>query len=272
MSRFLSLAVGFCLLVAALGCGAQGGRQAASNAAGGEVLLLAAASTNDAVAELARLFESQTGAVVRVSPAGSNALANQILSGAPGDVFLSASEQWADAVVKEGYAVERRALLSNRLVIIVPLGNPAGITSPMDLLGKNVARLALAGEKVPAGTYAEQVLRHANVYETLVKENRIARGQDVRLTLGYVEAGEAEAGIVYATDARASGKVEVVHTFAADSHEQIAYPLVLLKSANSDGVGRRFYEFLLGDEAAHIFEKHGFTPLRDGRHDDKEPQ
>jgi molybdate transport system substrate-binding protein len=212
------------------------------------------------VTEAARRFERDTGVAVKVTAAASNALAAQILAGAPGHVFLSANPPWAEEIEKQGDALEARDLLSNRLVIVVPSGNPAGVRSPRDLLGDRVTHVALAGEKVPAGLYAEQALRHAEVYEALVSRGRVARGQDVRLTLGFVETGEAQAGVVYATDARASDDVDVVHTFDPRTHERIVYPLVLLEGARARPAARRLYDFLRGAEAMAVFETHGFSP------------
>ncbi len=241
-------------------CGYRVDRPALPGSAGAGVLLLAAASAIDAATELAAAFEKKTGVRVRVSTGASNALAAQIIAGVPGEVFLSANPKWAGAVEEKGLALESRPLLTNRLVIVVPKGNPAGVASPADLLGAKVRRVALAGEKVPAGMYAEQALRHAKVYDRLLKDNRIARGQDVRVALRYVETGEAEAGVVYATDARSSGKVVVVSTFPPESHEQVVYPLVLLKSSGDAATGRKLFNFLTSPEALAVFEKHGFAP------------
>lgn len=246
---------------AAGGCGDDGARDSNDR---GEVLLLAAASTTEAATRLAARYEEKTGVRVKVSTGGSNALASQIMAGSPGEVFLSANATWADAVEQAGLSRARRALLSNRLVIVTPRGNPAAVSSPADLLGERVRRVALAGEKVPAGLYAEQALRRAGVYDRLIGAGRVARGQDVRLTLGYVETGEAEAGVVYATDARASAQVEVVYTFEAGSHEAITYPLLLLKSEHGEA-GRGFFEFLSSDEAMAVFEAHGFSPAAEVR-------
>ena len=221
------------------------------------VLVLAAASTADAVREVADAFGRETKVKVEVSAAGSNALAKQILAGAPADLFLSASREWADVVKQAGLAVESRDLLTNDLVLIVPRGNPAAVASPADLTGVTIRRVALAGAAVPAGKYAEQSLRMAGVYDALVATDRVARGEDVRQALAYVETGEAEAGVVYASDAAASDKVEIVYTFPADSHALIVYPLVLLKRGGGDG--RAFYDFLQSDAAAAVFRERGFA-------------
>jgi molybdate transport system substrate-binding protein len=197
---------------------------------------------------------------VRVTAAGSNALANQVLAGVPGDIFLSANPAWADTVDQAGLALARRPLLTNRLVLVTPTGNPAQVHSPTDLTEPAVRRVALAGEMVPAGIYARQALSAASVYDGLVASERIARGQDVRMTLTYIETGEADAGVVYATDARASQRVEVVYTFDPATHDPIIYPAVLLKHAADDPGAERFFAFLASPQAMAVFERHGFLP------------
>ena len=242
---------------------ADGGRQTthqdALDPTEATVYLLAAASTSEAVVALTRRFEEVTRVKIKVTTGASNALANQILAGVPSHVFLSASMEWAERIVRGGLAEETRPLLGNRLVMVTPRGNPAGIHRPEDLLSDRLRHIALAGDKVPAGAYAEQALRRAGLYDKLTGLNRVARGQDVRLTLGYVETGEAEAGIVYATDARASNRIDVVYSFPEESHDPITYPLILLRSDKAEDEGRRLFDFLSSPEAMTVFERFGFS-------------
>jgi molybdate transport system substrate-binding protein len=245
-----------CLLLLAVpwlsGCGRAGKPR---------VLVLAAASTTDAIEEAARDFTEQTGVEVKVSPGPSNALARQVLSGSPADLFLSASVTWAEEVARGGQEAKRRNLLSNRLVLVVPAGNPAGVHSPKDLLSSAVKRVALAGEGVPAGNYAGQALRSLGLYQRLIESHRVVRGHDVRATLAYVEKGEAEAGIVYATDARITDQVTEVYTFPPGTHGRIVYTVTLLKDAAGREAAQSFYDYLFSPAAGRIFEKHGFRRL-----------
>jgi molybdate transport system substrate-binding protein len=247
------------LLVAA-GCG--GTAPPNNGATGDRVVLLAAASTADAVEEAARRFRAETGIEVTISTGASNLLANQIIAGAPADVFLSASQKWADVIQEKGLAETSRPLLTNRLVLIVPQGNPDEVTMPSDLKSPRVLKLALAGENVPAGMYADQALRSLGLLDELTEKNKIARGQDVRVALSYVERGEASAGIVYATDAKLSTCVEVVFTFPRETHEEVVYPAVLVKRASQNASARRFFDYLCGDDAAAVFDRHGFQRLK----------
>ncbi|MCO6459516.1 MAG: molybdate ABC transporter substrate-binding protein, partial [Pirellulaceae bacterium] len=226
------------------------------------ITVLAAASTTDAIHDIAEAFEtSHPGVAVRISTGPSNSLAQQVIAGAPADIYLSANMKWADAVAEQGLAEETVELLTNRMVLVVPRGNPAGVKEPGDLVGPGVTMVALAGENVPAGIYAEQALRQLQLLDELREGRKLARGADVRITLAYVERGEAEAGIVYATDARISDQVEVVAELDPMSHDQVTYPVVLLKAAKDKTAARQFLRFLQSAEAQTVFERYGFSRL-----------
>jgi molybdate transport system substrate-binding protein len=225
------------------------------------ITISVAASTKDAIAELTAAFKAKSNSKVQINSGPTNVLANQILEGAPVDLFLSANRLWAEKLEKPGHTAESLPLLTNKLVLIVPKGNPAGVRDPADLLKENVKRVALAGESVPAGMYAQQALEQLKLYEELVKVEKIARGQDVRSTLSYVERGEAEAGIVYSTDVRASKGVETVYEFDPEMHDEIAYVLVLLRQGKEKPSANEFYEYLKSAEAESIWRKFGFERL-----------
>lgn len=239
-----------------VGCGGAG-----SEADREAVTVLAAASTVDAIAELVDAFQELHPATsVRVSTGPSNWLAQQINAGAPADVFLSANKQWAEEVRSAASTTESTDLLTNRLVLIVPQGNPAEVAEASDLTTNPVTRVALPGERVPAGEHAAQALRSLGLYQPLSEGKKLARGSDVRAALAYVERGEADAGLVYATDARASERVRVVAELDPQLHEPIIYELVLLSVR--DPSTRRFYEFLQTDAALRVLAEHGFGTLR----------
>ncbi len=149
-------------------------------------------------------------------------------------------------------------LLGNTLVLVVPQGNPAKVARPEDLTGPAVKKLAVAGPTVPAGIYAREALKKLKLWDELEQAKKIVPGENVRVTLTYIERGEAEAGIVYGTDARITTKVQEVFTFPPGSHEPIIYPLVLLKSAEKNEAARKFYEYLQTPAATVIFAKYGF--------------
>ena len=225
------------------------------------VLCLNAASTKEALKELGESFKKETSITVSFSPEDSSKLANQIAEGAPADVFLSANEKWADFVKEKGLSETAAPLLGNALVMIGPKGNPAKITKPEDLKNPALKHLAIAGPTVPAGIYAKASLTSLKLWDELEKSKKLTPGENVRITLTYVERGEAEAGIVYATDAKISQKVEVVTTFDPSTHPKIVYPLVLLKRGAANPAAKKWFDYLQTKESAEVFKKYGFTRL-----------
>src|SRR5688572_27908678 len=124
---------------------------AATIARAESITVLVAASAKDAMTEAADEFRAETGIEVKVSPGASNALAQQIIEGAPADLFVSASTEWMDVLENEKLVAESRPLLGNELVIVVASQVAPEIESPADLARDDVRHIALAGEKVPAG-------------------------------------------------------------------------------------------------------------------------
>ena len=241
---------------------AQQAPSAAQPAVGNEPLVLsAAASTKEVMETLSEQFKAKSGTEVKINLGPSSGLATQILKGAPADLFLSANQEWADAIKSAGFADSMCRLLTNKLVMIVPKGNPGQVHAPKDLLSAKVKKVSLAGEKVPAGKYAEQSLKKLGLLQQLVDDAKIARGQDVRSALTYVERGEAEAGIVYATDVGAAPQVESVFTFDPAQHDEIVYVLVMLKHGAQNPAARQFYEFLQSSTADKTYVSFGFSRL-----------
>jgi molybdate transport system permease protein len=232
-------------------------RQPSSSAPEGELLVLAAASLTDVLPHVADAWTARSGLPVRFSFAATSRLAPQAVQGAPADVFFSADRTWMDWLVERG-GVDPSAVrdfLGNELVVVVPVGRPAP-AGPEGLA--SLARLALAGENVPAGRYAEEALRATGVWDTV--SDRIVRGGSVRGALEWVARGEADAGIVYATDALAQSGVEVAFAFPAGSHRPIRYPAAVLTRSTHADVARAFLDFAAGPEAARIFREAGFRP------------
>jgi molybdate transport system substrate-binding protein len=236
----------------------------AAPAKGEEVVVFAAASLKTALDAVAADFQAATGHRVTISYGGANAMAWQIIAGAPADIFLSSSAEWMDAVEAEGLLVPgtRRDLFGNALVLIAH-GRDA---APVDiapgfglagLLGDGRLSMAMVGG-VPAGQYGKAALESLGVWAAV--EPAVAQSENVRAALALVAAGEAPYGIVYATDAAASDNVTVVGTFPADSHPPIVYPGALL-SAAADAADRAFLEALSSDAGDAKFAAQGFAIL-----------
>jgi molybdate transport system substrate-binding protein len=225
------------------------------------LVVSAAASTKEVMEALAAKFRTETGTEVKLNLGPSSGLAVQIEAGAPTDLFLSANQQWADDVSKAGLAESSVRLLTNQLVLVVPKDNPARVKQPQDLLLPAVKKIALAGEKVPAGMYAAQALTKLDLLQKLTDAEKIVRGEDVRSALSYVERGEAEAGIVYSTDVTAAPGVTQVYEFDPKLHDEIVYVLVLLKHGSENPAANSFFQFLQSDKANDVYAKFGFTRI-----------
>lgn len=225
-------------------------------------VVLAAASLQESLAEAANVWAAKGHAKPVLSFAASSALARQVIAGAPADLFLSADEEWMDAVAKAGLlrAGTRATLLGNRLVLIAPVSSKIRLTPARGFaLAKalGTGRLALADpDAVPAGKYAKAALAHLGVWAGVAA--KVAPAENVRAAMALVERGAAPLGIVYATDARASKAVRVVGILPASSHPPIRYPVALLKkSRHRDAAG--FRAFLLSKQGRAIFARHGFA-------------
>ena len=161
------------------------------------------------------------------------------------DVFLSAAPKQMDALETKGLLLEgtRKDLLRNEVVLIVPKDSTLGISSFQDLTRANVKQVAL-GEPVtvPAGQYAKEVLTSLGIYDAVNSKAILAK--DVRQVLTYVETGNVDAGIVYATDAMSSTKVKVVATAPAKSHAPVIYPVAVIKASKNPAAARAFLDFL----------------------------
>lgn len=226
-----------------------------------ELNVYAAASLSDALAEIAKTYEPASGDKLRFNLAASSALALQIQQGAPADVFFSADEAKMDTLAQGGLlaAATRRTVLANTLVIVVNAEGGAAIKAPEDLAQAAVRRIALAEpQTVPAGIYAREFLQQAGLWTRIMA--KVVPTENVRACLAAVESGNADAGIVYKTDALISKKVKVVHEVPAATGPRISYPLAVLKDAKNPAAARKFAAYLAGPEAAAVFRKFGFLP------------
>ena len=230
-----------------------------------EVVVFAAASLKGPLDSLAAEFQAETGNTVTISYAGSNALAKQIIEGAPADIFLSAAVNWMDEVEKAGLIVDgtRFDLLGNTLVLIAHGKDaaPVEIGPGFDLaglLGDGKLSMAMV-DAVPAGQYGKASLENLGIWSRV--EPSVAQSENVRAALTLVSTGEAPYGIVYATDAVADDNVTVVGTFPADSHKPIVYPGALLTGA-ADAADKAFFEALSSDAADATFTGQGFEILK----------
>ncbi len=236
------------------GCGQRRNGEPAS------LTVSVAASLQNAMAEIAPGFERyRPGTKLNFNFGGSGTLEQQIEQGAPADVFFSAAPKPMDALAAKGLilADTRRDLLRNDVVLIAPKGTTEPRTFA-DLPGGTVKLIALGDpDSVPAGDYGRQTLRSLHLWEPV--QSKLVLAKDVRQVLAYVETGNADAGIVYATDARESERVRVVAAAPAGSHTPVVYPIAVTRDTRNAAAARAFVGFLAGRDATDIFARHGFT-------------
>lgn len=252
------------ILIAFIAPLAAGCEQASQSRRSRAIIVFAAASTTDVLREAGRLYEAESGTKVVFSFDASSSLARQIKEGAPADVFISADTNWMDEAIRSGEMQQatRETLLGNSLVLVVPVGRPVKVEMSREfditVALPDIRRIAVGDPAhVPAGRYARQALESLGWWESL--QPKLVPALDVRAALRLVELGEADAGIVYATDAKASKGVSVVATFPADLHAPIEYPLALCKDAPTSAAD--FVTFLRSPQIRQLFEDAGFRVI-----------
>jgi molybdate transport system substrate-binding protein len=224
-----------------------------------ELNVAAAASLTDALQEIKTAYEKTGGDTIVLNLGASSTLARQIEEGAPADLFLSADEAKMDTLEKHGrvLAGTRRSVLSNTLVVVVPVDGTLRIASPADLAGPGVRHLALAEpQSVPAGIYAKEYLRKLKLWDKVI--DRVVPTENVRTALAAVETGNADAGIVYKTDAGISKKVRVAYEVPRAEGPRISYPFAVMAESKRQEAARRFLAYLESAAGLAVFEKYGF--------------
>ena len=233
-----------------------------SRPAGAEELLVAAAvSLREPLEAIATRFEnSHPGTKVQLAFGASSALAAQAMAGAPLDVFVSADEATIDALGKAGLVRERsrRVIAGNQLVVIVAADFKTPITSAADLKRPEVRRIALPERAVPLGHYAREWLAGQGLLETLTP--KLVTTEHARATLAAVDAGNAEAGIVYTTDARVATSARVAFTPPAAQQPRIVYVAAQIAKAPWPALAEKFLRALTEADAQATLAAAGFAP------------
>ncbi len=271
MKKGLSILVALllvCLMMLA-GCGGTTNDQPATddtqanaeNQEPVELLVSVAASMTDAMEEIKTLYTADhSNVTITYNFGSSGALQQQIEQGAPANVFLSAGKKQMTALVDAGLMVEGsvKDLVQNQVVLVVPK-DEAAITFA-DLATDKVAKIAIGDpQSVPAGQYASEVFEKMGLTDAV--SGKLILAKDVREVLSWVETGNVEAGIVYATDAQISDKVTVSDTAAEDTHSPIVYPMGIVKTDSNQDAAQAFVDFLSTQAAKDVFAKYGFTPI-----------
>lgn len=251
------------LFLACLGAGAPNAR--AEGDSDTMLSIAAGVGLKDALFAIQKAYaKKQPSVALEFNFAASGFLRKQIEQGAPIDLFLAPGRQHFNALLSAGYTDSGHscALLGNRLVLIVAREKQHAIHGFSDLEAAAASMSIGMPDMVPAGTYARQALEHLGMWELL--EQRMVYGKSVRQVLAYVDSGNIDAGMVFASDTALLTSAVVAAVAPADSHKPIVFSMAgMLKSPHPEAL-QDFMAFLKGQEAAAIFARYGFTPLLSG--------
>ena len=248
MKHFLSIIAGMCAFLLSF----QFARST-------EIMVSAAASLSDALAEISTNFQAQAGVHVQFNLGASSTLARQIEEGAPADIFFSADEAQMNRLAKNRLidAATRKDLLGNSLVVVVPADSNLQIKSAGDLTNAAVKQIALADPKaVPAGVYAKAWLTKLQLWPAI--EPKVVPTENVRAALAAVASGNVDAGVVYKTDAAISKNVRIAYEVPLADGPDIRYPVALVKDSKQPGAAKKFLDYLSSEEAGQVFRRFGF--------------
>jgi molybdate transport system substrate-binding protein len=251
LRSFLAPALLIPVLLAASGCGQ----------AGATINLSASIVLSDALTEINLLYiQANPGIAIVPNFTAAGTIQQQIENGAPCDVFIAAAPVWMDNLHDQGLIIEdtRQDLVGNSLVLVVPAESSLNIGSFNDLTGSAVHKVAIGDPgSVSAGTYAKQTFDLLNLYAAL--QFKLVLGGNVRQVLTYVETGDVDAGLVFATDALSSSKVKAVADAPAEINSKIVYPAAVVKASKDIDAAKKYLEFLSSEAAKAIFIKYGFS-------------
>jgi molybdate transport system substrate-binding protein len=254
MRKFTFALVYFTAFLLAAGIRAQ-------STSGNEIIISAAISLKNAFEEIGKTFiEKHPGTKVVFNFGASGDLARQIEAGAPVDVFASAAQKDMDDLDQKDIIIKgtREDFARNSLVLIIPTKSAIHLTSFNDLRKGGIQKIAIGNPKtVPAGRYAEEVLRHFNLWDVL--KDKLIFAENVRQVLDYATRGEVDAGMVYSTDALVRAKdVKVVAEAPDQSHRPVVYPIAVVKGTKKEALARKFIAVVISKEGEKILERYGF--------------
>ena len=259
MKRFTALGVAV-LTFAAAGCASSSGASSSSGDQHREVTVFAASSLTAAFTQIGRDFDAvNPGVTVTFNFGPSDGLAGQIESEGVADVFASASATWMDDLASTTGVSDRTDFAKNKLVIITPPDDPAGIGSIQDLAEPGV-QLVLAAKGVPVGDYARQMLENAGIAKA-ADGNVVSNEQDDASVVAKIASGEADAGIVYASDVTEAVAPTVRAIAIPDDVNVIAtYPIAVVDGSPSTDLARAFVRYVSGSDGQATLRSFGFLP------------
>lgn len=236
-----------------------------------ELIVFAAASMTETLEEIARAYQKAAPNVTLIYTFDSSGtLKTQIQEGADCDVFISAAQKQMDQLDKaadpkvntEGldYILEgsRFNLVENKVVLAVPEGNPAEITSYEDLKTDKLSLIGLGNSDVPVGAYSEEILDYLGIRKALEQEGKISYASNVKEVTTQIAEHSVDCGIIYATDAFSAG-LTVVDEADTTMCRPVIYPAAVLKQSKNPDAAQAFLQYLKTQDCAEIFESVGFS-------------
>ena len=274
LHKTLALLLALSMVFALAACGSAKPRQAAEKT---DLIVFAAASMTETLTELKTVYEADHPEInIVYNFDSSGTLKTQIQEGADCDLFISAGQKQMNQlditanpeVNTEGldFVLEesRLNLLENKVVLVVPEGNPKGVESfdqLAQLLKDGTLLMAMGGADVPVGQYTQKILAFYELNEEeLAKAGRLSYGSNVKEVTTQVKEASVDCGVVYCTDAFSAG-LTVADSATAEMCGQVIYPAAVLKTAQHTEAARAFLDFLKTDTAMAVFEKVGFSPV-----------
>lgn len=273
MKKTLTLLLTLAMLFTLAACGSPA---APSKGEKEEIIVFAAASMTETLNQVKDVYEKENNVTITYNFDSSGTLKTQIQEGADCDLFISAGQKQMNQldlssdkeINKKGLDFvagdTRLNLLENKVVLVVPEGNPKGIESFDDLaarLAEGSILMAMGNSDVPVGQYTQKILNFYGLdEEALAKSGVITYGSNVKEVTTQVSEGSVDCGIVYCTDAFSAG-LTVIDSASKDMCGQVIYPAAVLKTAKNPDAAKAFLDYLTGSEAMAIFEAVGFSPV-----------
>lgn len=273
MKKTLTLLLTLAMLFTLAACGSPA---APSKGEKEEIIVFAAASMTETLNQVKDVYEKENNVTITYNFDSSGTLKTQIQEGADCDLFISAGQKQMNQldlssdkeINKEGLDFvagdTRLNLLENKVVLVLPEGNPKGIESFDDLaarLAEGSILMAMGNSDVPVGQYTQKILNFYGLdEEALAKSGVITYGSNVKEVTTQVSEGSVDCGIVYCTDAFSAG-LTVIDSASKDMCGQVIYPAAVLKTAKNPDAAKAFLDYLTGSEVMAIFEAVGFSPV-----------
>ena len=235
-----------------------------ASAATHEITISAAISLKNAFEDIGKIFrEKNPGVKLIFNFGGSGDLARQIEAGAPVDIFASAAQKDMDDIDRKGLlaANSRRDFIGNAVVLVKPADSNIPLQSMKDLQREALKKIAIGNPKtVSAGRYAEEALRHFNLWDAI--KDKLIFAENVRQALDYVARNEVDAGLVYSTDAMVRSKeVRVVMKLPDGSHQPVVYPIGVIRGTKEEALSRAFVDLVISAEGQRILSQYGFITV-----------